>query len=109
MPYSTYLKEDPIDSKRSVGLFQISQKKILFSPLITAKWLWGNLMMHPLFSTLQKQDLLLPFSLVKKRIYLDTHLKEKFKRNLLCLHLGESGDPSKCKLMRTWGGVVTSI
>ena len=65
-------KGDQINSKKGVGFFQISRKEILF---FFISWRYSH--DTALFLALSKNPLPFPFSLAKKRIYLDTHLKEE--------------------------------
>ena len=67
-----------IKNKGGVGLFQISQKERLFHVLYQPSY---NLAVCPPFASLlqpSKKSLSLPFSLGKKRIYLETQLKGEF-------------------------------
>ena len=70
MPYSAYLWGVLVKNKGVVGLFQISQKEILFHVLHQpsynlAMWCPFSSLLHP-----SKKGLSFPFSLSKKRIYI---------------------------------------
>ena len=78
MSCSAYLWGGLIKNKGGVGLFQISQKERLFHVLYQPSY---NLAMWSPFAPLlhpSKKGLSFPFSLDKKRIYLETQLKGEF-------------------------------
>ena len=61
-----------IKNKGGVGLFQISQKERLFHVLYQPSAMWSP------FLDPSKNSLSFPFSLGKKRVYLETQLKGEF-------------------------------
>ena len=77
MSCCAYFKGGVIKNKGDVGLFQISQKERLFHLLWQPSTLGNNLTMWPP-SHPSKKGLSFPFSLGKKRIYLETQLKREF-------------------------------
>ena len=75
MSCSAYLWGGLIKNKGGVGLFQISQKERLFHVLYQPS---DNLAMWSPFLHPSKKGLSFPFSLSKKRIYLEPQLKGEF-------------------------------
>ena len=65
-------------SKGGVGLFQILKRERLFYLLYQPSALGDNLTMWSPFLRPSKKGISFPFSLVKKRTYLDTQLKGEF-------------------------------
>ena len=76
MPCSAYLYGGLIKNKAGVGLFQISQKERLFIFYDNQLLLGVISQCGPLLEP-SKKGLPLPFTLAKKRTYLDTQLKEE--------------------------------
>ena len=75
MSCSACFYEGLIKNKGGVGLFQISQNERLFRVLYEPS---DNLAMWSPFLYPSKKGLSFPFSLGKKRIYLETQLKGEF-------------------------------